>query len=489
MQEYIEQNDWDEDEVIIDILREDGFEDDVIDKIVALGEEFNTRDVQRSLSARNERLDATEDPAIKEMIQTYFTALYQVSKKLDERVEESIDSQDRNYDNAREQFEESAMDDDYYSEGVWFRSSGNRYMSDMEREMGDYDLYWPFRESSNKEFDYDTATELAERMSDHLGMEVEANSSYHGGERPEGTWIIEPDSSVEPDDDGEMPAEIISPPMPLQQTLEMLEKFVDFTGNENAYSNDSTGFHVGMSLPHVGGRVDYVKLALFLGDKYVLENFGRLGNTYCKSAFNHISSNAHKAEDVLKLLSHGLIELANRSIATKNRERTTSINMKGEYIEFRSAGGVDYINNLKALRETILRYAYAMTIAADPAAERKEYAKKLYKMLMGQGVDKDILTLFVNRSSGGLSDQAFKMQLEELRKRRLMMNTDVSADGTQKRLLMPNPNNISTRGDVPGDAAQNATLVRQPSRIPGPVPPAMKFNDPRQIPLNFTGQK
>ena len=68
-----------------------------------------------------------------------------------------------------------------------------------------------------------------------------------------------------------------------------MREFFEWAKGEGAYTNESTGLHVGVSLPGIGGNIDYVKLALFLGDKYVLDLFDRDGNTYCKSAFDKIS--------------------------------------------------------------------------------------------------------------------------------------------------------------------------------------------------------
>jgi hypothetical protein len=55
----------------------------------------------------------------------------------------------------------------------------------------------------------------------------------------------------------------------------------------------------------------------------------------------------------------------------------------------------------------MLRYAYAMSIASDPAAERQEYAKKLYKFL-SEAVENntDAMQYFIKYSAGELPRSA-----------------------------------------------------------------------------------
>ena len=341
---------------------------------------------------------------------------------VDERVEDHVgdvwDNQDTEYDQAREQFEEYYRDD--YSESDWLDESGNTHMSDI-RALCDrsrhcpVDLYWPSDEpsggGSSGEFDYDNASDLARDLRNTLDVNARANGDYHSG-RPEGTWIFEPDGSLSPDDDGDMPVEIISPPMPLDECLDKIDKFFAWAKSYNAYSNHSTGFHVGVSLPYRGGDVDYVKLALFLGDKYVLEQFDRESNHFCESAVKvikkHIEKGQAKPADAMELMRHNLIELAHRSIR-RNTAKYESINLKGgNYIEFRSAGNEGYNKDPAKMKDIIRRYAYAMYIAGNPAAERQEYYKKLYKLLDAK--HNDVLKLFAEYSTGLINKDELKAQ-------------------------------------------------------------------------------
>jgi hypothetical protein len=246
--------------------------------------------------------------------------------------------------------------------------------------------------SSEGGFNEDAAQQLADDLADKLDVTTTVSTGYHGARRDTSTWIFEPDGSLEADDDANMPVEIVSPPMPLGEALEILPRFFAWAKDNGAYANDSTGFHMSVSMPDHGENVlDYTKLALFLGDEYVLKQFGREANTYAKSAISKIRDSMGKslteatetrADAVLSAMRNHLNQFASRAIAQPGGfGKYTSINPKSNYIEFRSAGGSDYFADMDKIQNTLMRYARATDIAMDPAAEKAEYAKKLYKLL------------------------------------------------------------------------------------------------------------
>lgn len=316
-------------------------------------------------------------------------------EELDERVAAAIEEQNRDYDNAREAFDEDWMNTHELDDGDWLRSQGIRYMSDAERAYDD--LSWPHYQdrnygSSEGGFNEDNAQRLADDLTDTLDVETTVSGGYHSARRDAKTWIFEPDSSLDANDNEDMPVEIVSPPMPLGQALEILPKFFEWAKANGAYANKSTGFHMSVSMPDHGENVlDYTKLALFLGDEYVLKQFGREANTYARSAISKIRDSMGKslteatetrADAVLSAMRNHLNQFASRAIAQPSGfGKYTSINPKSNYIEFRSAGGSDYFDDIDKIQNTLMRYARATDIAMDPAAEKQEYAKKLYKLL------------------------------------------------------------------------------------------------------------
>jgi len=358
--------------------------------------------------------------------QRYLEAYEQAEGLLDDLVQDSLTSQDKNYDSALDEFRDDFYVDD---DSSFFGDVGLRWMSDVASE---FSLMWPVMtytgQSSEGGFSEENAQNLAKDLSEKLGVKTKVSSGYHSAKRDDVTWIFEPDSSLDADDSDNMPVEIVSPPMPLLDCLRQMENFFTWAEDNGAYANSSTGFHMGVSLPHRGGAVDYVKLALFLGDEHVLKEFGRSSNHFCAAAIkkirDRIKGNKEAIGNAMELMRNNLIELAQKSLEINNHGfgKYTSINPQGgndsthpdkergaKYIEFRSAGGTNYFEDIDKLKNTLLRYSQAMAIAGNPAAERKEYYKKLYKLISPPEGDVS-LDLFSRFASGEISSEDLKKQ-------------------------------------------------------------------------------
>jgi hypothetical protein len=335
---------------------------------------------------------------------------------LNEDVEQTIEKEDGFYDEVLDEFRSDFYVDD---DSGFFDDVGLRYMSDVAES---YDLGWPYLTGSGSNGGSRDWESIGDSLHDAVDMPVKVSSGYHSATRREGMWIVEPDSSLSADDREDYGLEIVSPPMPLLTALEKLQEVTDWANDPsegNAYTNDSTGLHMGVSVPFKGGDVDYLKLVLFLGDEYVLQQFGREANTYTKSAMSKFRENIKGGRtdptSVIKLMQHGLLELAQREVQKGVGEgKYTSVHIQKGYIEFRSAGG-DWLAEESAdpqkLSSTMLRYARAMQIAANPGSERREYAKKLYKLIAPEGDSQ--LALFSQFAAGELTAEQLKKKWAE----------------------------------------------------------------------------
>ena len=373
-----------------------------------------------ALHARRERGEISGSDmseAELEMASQYSEARSIAMDILEEDVQGSIDNQDGIYDQALDDYRDNYSVDD----SSFFSDVGLRWMSDIADQ---FRLDWPYMQGgggSEGGWSEHSADNLAASLKKALGVKVKVSGGYHSATRDDTSWIIEPDSSLEPDDPEDMAVEIITPPMPLAECLKKMQEFFDWAESNDAYANRSTGFHMGVSLPTQFNKdVDFVKLALFLGDEYVLRSFGRTASTYCESAMKKIRNrlgndrSGQAVGDAMKLMQHNLIELAHRSIANNSGfGKYTSINPKGDYIEFRSAGNRDYFKDINKLKNTLLRYAQAMQIAGNPAAYRNEYYKKLYKLIAPAQQD-PALALFAKYSAGELTAEQLKHNWAEL---------------------------------------------------------------------------
>lgn len=425
VKEWIENNDWDEDDELETVLRDDmDLSAEEVEAAIAAGNKYGSK-----ITSSKEQRDVREQD---EAYDNFLTAMKVVEEKLDAKVEEEIEDQGSAWESAREEYEQDYMDN--YDEGDWLESRGITSAIDAANE---WDLSWPHmidtNEGNDGEFNEEYAEGLAQSLEDNLGVDTKVSSGYHSARRDESTWIFEPDSSLSADDSDDMPVEIVSPPMSLPDAIATLPLFFEWARRNGAYANKSTGFHMSVSLPdHKQENIDFTKLVLFLGDKYVLDTFNRSASLYCKSAFSKIQQQAKEINipAAFDQMRSGLSQLASKSLANASGfGKYTSINPKQNYIEFRSAGGSDYFADMTTIQNTLLRYAYATSIAGEPKLERQEYAKKLYKLLAStQPAGSDIVELFSKYSGGELSRDALVSRLKMLQVTRDQKNRDPVAD-------------------------------------------------------------
>lgn len=303
----------------------------------------------------------------------------------DEDIEDTIKFKKNNYwgsieDDVREDWEADNMNDDSFREFMEYR--------DYDTMQGIYDrhtdvLYWPYFTEPDYGGGSVSYEEIEMSFVETTGYKATVSSGYHSATRRPGVWIFEPDSSIEPSG-----VELVSPPMPLDEGLKALDDFFAWAKSYGAEANESTGFHMGVSIPEqTMDNVDHLKLILFLGDEYVLKQFGRESNTYTKSSLDRMRGQLRSPRanipELLAQFKQGLNSEAAKmagSLMVPKGDRYVSVNIKSNYIEFRSAGG-NYFEKIPEIKNTMLRYVRAMAIAADPEAEKNEYAKKLYKLI------------------------------------------------------------------------------------------------------------
>jgi len=287
--------------------------------------------------------------------------------------------------------------------------------------MGDlmnvYDLYFPYVQGAgggSKEIG-----QWADEISEITGKGTNVSYQYHGSDKEAGKYTIEPDSSLTADDEFDAGIELVSPVMPLDEAVEQLEKLM-LWAEDNAYTNSSTGLHMNISVPQ-GNEIDYTKLVLFSGDKYILDKYERLGNNYADSALGQLEAragqmDASRAAEAMQKMKTNLEDAAEEYVrAGTGQAKYTSIHIKDGYIEFRGPGGQYTAQEVDQVMDTMLRFARAMTIAADPQAYRQEYQKKLYKILSKGGQqERTIDSLFADFQAGNINKEIFKKRWANL---------------------------------------------------------------------------
>jgi hypothetical protein len=340
--------------------------------------------------------DAFADADLPSMLTDYFTNEEGLEgEELEQAVATELDSPGRAYDNVREEWEDDARD--RFTEEKWLRREGYRYMSDIENN---YQITWPHFTVGRSGGSRDPS-DVAASFEAAVGRKVYVSTGYHDYSMKrqavgDDFYIAEPDSSIESDDDSDSGLEFVSPPLSISDMLLDLKDVVKWCKQGNAYTNESTGLHMNISVPNYSyDNLDFIKLALLMGDEHVSESFGRLGVTYAKSALGIIMKNIQNrpesARDLMEKMKTHLNAAASKAVHSGNTDKYTSINVKDGRVEFRSPGG-DWLSDFEDgnVENTLLRFVVALDAAVDETKYKEEYAKKLYKLLapaVGEGDD------------------------------------------------------------------------------------------------------
>ena len=344
----------------------------------------------------------------------------------------------QNYlDENEEEIKETLIDE--YNEDLdskfeeWLEDNGISMMSDFANE---HSLEWPYWTQPDDYYGGSgvSINDVADDFSQAIGRPVNASSSYHGATRRPGHYVVEPDSSLH-GDPGDGGLEFVSPPLTVAEMLEDIDQVAAWAGRIGAYTNDSTGLHMNVSVPNQQ-NLDFVKLAMFLGDNYILEQFGREGNTYCKSILKSIKIMARtepeRVTEMMRQFQSGLSDIASKVLHTGQTQKYSSINNRGDWVEFRGPGGDWLGDDLSAVKNTMLRAVVALDVATKPAEFKQEYYKKLYKTLT-QGKEDDTIQYFAKYAAGELPQSALKAFVRQIQGKR---KVDKLTQGAKDILLV-----------------------------------------------------
>jgi hypothetical protein len=231
------------------------------------------------------------------------------------------------------------------------------------------------------------------------------SDDYHKAPRRPDAYIVEPDNSIDVKNiSTERGLEFISPPLSMTDMFRDIDVIFAWAKSNKCRTNSSTGLHINVSVPNWSGRLyelDYIKLVLLLGDEHILAKFGRMNNSYARSALgiirNTVSADPEQANNVLATMRTHMNTLASQLIHGGMTSKYTSINTQEGFIEFRGPGN-DWLSlDTAEIKNTVLRCAVALDAAVSPDKYRQEYLKKLYRLLhtAAPAGNNDTIELFV----------------------------------------------------------------------------------------------
>jgi len=286
---------------------------------------------------------------------------------------------DNNLGWSRDAFDEFA-DEQQYDQRGFLESEGLSTFNDVYSE---YSHILGLPETQNLDESYSNLSKDLERL---LKKEVDWSAQYHGGDRTANAYVIEPDSSIDVrDESSDVAAEIVSPPMPVDQMITDYKKIRAWSLMHNHYTNSSTGLHINVSIPGFNlDRLDYLKLVLLSGDEHVLKQFGRLSSAYAKNSLGAIRTELDQGQNIDRLLgklSQNFEEPVKQFAGAVMHRSNLSVSAKSNRIEFRSPGGNWLEKDPEEIENTVYRYVVALDAAMHPEKFRAEYLKKLYQLL------------------------------------------------------------------------------------------------------------
>lgn len=370
----------------------------------------------------SDKADAEFRDNDEELVTNYIKSEYEgeTDEDIYSRIEDALENHNKLYVAALDQYREEVnkRDNSEYEQEFLLSQEGISRLRDVPDNFPN--ISWPYWGLSEPSIDLE---EVASEFGSSIGRQIKYSPRYHGVSRDardvgsKTHYIVEPDSTIE-SDDGEEGLEFVSPPLPIGEMLSDLRKVSEWAKDFGAYTNDSTGLHINVSVEGFDKeKLDYVKLALLLGDDWVADQFGRLGNTFAKSAMEiikkRVSDHPEDAEVLLAKMKTGLGQIATKVIHSGETNKYTSINTQEGWIEFRSPGGNWLSDDLAKVENTLLRMVVALDAACDPNKYRQDYLKKLYGILNIKPGN-DPLSYFTRYSAGDLPKAALKSFIKQV---------------------------------------------------------------------------
>lgn len=346
-------------------------------------------------------------------------------EKRNEKIKELL-SDDDELNNFRDKFIDEYTDNNYEnSENDWLTQEGLYHMSDILSQYNITWPYWNYPEILNPDSESLAFDIIYERLRPFVKMPVVISSKQNYDTE----YGITVDPSIDTSNySNAFPLEIIGPKLSIDKMIDHFNRIKKFATAYNCKTNDTTGLHINVSIPgKTQNDLNFVKLALFMGDEWTLNAFDRLtsehGKKYTASVMQKITDNLllknpDAALELLKKLDTGFNTLMAQTFTDQLYlpKKYVSANVRESndlVVEFRSPGG-DWLNDKKAalIISTVYRFAVALDAATNPEKFKSEYLKKLYALLrkaMPQNVDAiDLFIKYKNEPS------VLKTQLKQL---------------------------------------------------------------------------
>ena len=167
--------------------------------------------------------------------------------------------------------------------------------------------------------------------------------------------------------------------MPLETGLERMYEMFQWLTRTGGYTNDSCGFHVGVSMIDraAQNRLDILKLIVLFDEDRITQLFGRQASRWCQKHQPQILNRAqvYGQQGDAGFRAASTEEKLKRCI-DRSKFFTANLAKLPGYVEFRAMGG-QYHTRFEDCRNTIRYYAQIIEAACTPGMMDDVYLPKL----------------------------------------------------------------------------------------------------------------
>lgn len=411
-----------------------------------------------AIEKQNKEWEDEKEEVFNEYVQNY-RGIDPDDEEFEDYVYELMRERSPESQKVRQRWEEEHDLSDY-DEEEFLNDQGIRQLSDVSNN---YDfITWPhWTEFEDENEDEDTINDsdrewIAEKLQPIVQMRVVIKSSMQNYETD---YLITSDSSINTEGDSTAAKlEIVSPYMSPDKMFDQYNRILKFANKYNCSTNESTGLHINVSVK-TNGPLDYTKLILLLGEKYLGELYKRVDIRYARFVVEKIKELTSEKEldrslIILDKLRKNLFDAAAKEISELSissfTDKYLSAHIKNRgsdnwWIEFRTPGG-DWLNiPVEQIRNTVNRYIVVLDAACDPTKYKEEYMKKLYTLLSAIAPkDEDIVGLIAGYMTRSDSKEELKAKLKQRALTREVPKTDYR-NIIFRWAITPSTTNVATK--------------------------------------------
>lgn len=227
----------------------------------------------------------------------------------------------------------------------------------------------------------------AKMQADQIIYKLENNLDIRFSGLSKKLWYLTFDTSIKAIGSGYSNHELVSPPMPYNDSMIYLERIFNWMEQNKCKTNNSTGFHVNISFikKSKNKAIDPIKLILFTPCDQVLVQYKRQKNTYCKSYAEDFrrwityfrTENVTNWQDAVVVL-HKRLMLSNDAKYRALSYHTEDGNI---YVEFRMIGNKDYQKRISEIKQNIDEMIECLYISANKTACKIEFQRIMSEYL------------------------------------------------------------------------------------------------------------